>query len=104
MRGELHRPAQSVGVGGQRAVNVEIEPVVARFALDVVDVDMHLRPVAEIEEARQRRRDDDGVAHDHVGLRRADLGLRPRDRHHPDRAVEGGKVEGDAAPRRRRRP
>ena len=56
MGGELHRPAQSVGVGGQRAVNVEVEPVVARFAFDVVEVDMDLRTVAEIEEARQGRR------------------------------------------------
>ena len=96
MGGELHRPAQSVGVGGQRAVDVEVEPVVARFAFDIVEVDMDLRAVAEIEEARQGRRDDDGVAHDHVGFGRADLRFRPRDRHHPDRAVERRQVEGDA--------
>ena len=56
---------------------------------------MHLRAVAEIEEARQRRGDDDGVAHDHVRLGRADLALRPGDRHHADRAVESGDIEAD---------
>ena len=53
MGGELHRPAQRVGLGGQRPVDVEIEPVVAGRALDVVEVDVDLRAVAEIEEARQ---------------------------------------------------
>ncbi len=94
MRGELHRPGQRVGLGRQRPVNVEIELVIAGFALDIVDVDMHLRAVAEVEEPRQRRGDDDGIAHDHVRLRRADFGLRPCDRHHPHRTVEGGDVEG----------
>ena len=40
----------------------------ARGALDVVDVDRELRAVADVEEARQRGRDDDGIAHGHVGL------------------------------------
>ena len=48
MRGEMHRLAQRVGLGRQRSVNVEIEPVVAGVAFDIVDVDMHLRAVAEI--------------------------------------------------------
>ena len=96
MRVELHRAGQGVGVGRQRPVNIEVEPVIARFALDIVDVDVHLRAVAEVEEARQRRGDDDGIAHDHRRLRRADLGFRPGDRHHLDRTVEGGNVERDA--------
>ena len=95
MRGDLDRLAQRVGLGRQRTVDVQIEPIFASFALDVVDVDMHLRAVAEFEEARQRRGDDNGVAHDHVRLGRADLALGPGDRHHADRAVEAGNIEAD---------
>ncbi len=54
---------------------------------------MHLRMVAEREEAGQGARDDDGIAHDHLGLGAADLGLRPGRRHDADRAVEGGQIE-----------
>ncbi len=91
---EPHRPAERVGVRRQRPVNVEVERVVARVALDVVDLDMHLRPVADVEEARQGRRDDDRVAHHDVRLRRPDLVLRPGDRGEPDRAVERRQIEG----------
>ena len=69
MRVELDGLAHRIGVRGERAVDVEIELVVARVALDIVDVDMHLRTVAEVEEAGQGAGDDDRVAHDHVGLR-----------------------------------
>ena len=56
---------------------------------------MDLRAVADIQEARQRRGDYDRIAHDHVRLGRADLALRPGDRHHAHRAVEAGDVETD---------
>src|SRR5580704_14921288 len=56
MRLEPHRLAQRRGVRGKRPMNVEIENVVAGVALDVVDFDMHLRAVANVEEAWQRRR------------------------------------------------
>ena len=94
MRLEPHRPAERVGVRRQRPVDVEVERVVARVALDVVDLDMHLRPVADVEEARQGRRDDDRVAHDDVRLGRADLVLRPGDGGEPHRAVERRQIEG----------
>ena len=68
MRFEPHRLAQRGGLGRQRPMNVEVERVVARLALDIVDLDMHLRTVADIEEARQGRGDDDRIAHHHVGL------------------------------------
>ena len=43
MRVEPHRSAKRVGVRRQRPVDVEVERVVARVALDIVDLDMHLR-------------------------------------------------------------
>ena len=77
-------------------MDVEIERIVARFALDVVDVDMHLR------DGRRRRGSAASVAATTTGSRtitsasgRADLVLRPGDRHHAHRAVEAGHVEGD---------
>ena len=73
MRRERDRPGQRIGFGGQRPVQIEIEPVVARLALDIIDVDMDLRTVAEIEEAGQGGGDDDRIAHDHRRLGRADL-------------------------------
>ncbi len=94
MRVEPHRPAERVGVRRQRPVDVEVERVVARLALDVVDLDMHLGSVADVEEARQGRRDDDRIAHHDVRLRGADLVLRPGDRGEPHRAVERRQVEG----------
>ena len=60
-------------------MDVEVEPIVARIALDIVDVDMHFGAVADIEEARQGRGDDDRIAHSHVGLGRPDLVFRPGD-------------------------
>ncbi len=95
MRIQAHRLTQSVRIGGERAMDVEIEPVVAGAAFDIVDVDMHLRAVAQIEKAGQRNADDDGIAHDYTGLRRADLALRPGDRHQAHGPVEGRDVEGD---------
>ena len=75
MRVELHSAAKRVGVRRQRPMQVEVERVVAGVAVDIVDVDMHLRSVADVEEARQGRGDDDRVAHGDVGLGRADLVL-----------------------------
>ena len=56
-------------------MDVEIEFVLARIALDIVDVDMHFGAVAYIEEAGQSRGDNDRVAHRDVSLRRPDLVL-----------------------------
>ena len=76
-------------------MDVEVELVVARVPFDIVDVDMHFGAVADIEEARQGRRDDDGVAHGHVGLRGSNFVLRPGDGGQPHRAVERGQIERD---------
>ena len=54
---------------------------------------MHGRAVAGEEEARQRRRQDDRVAHRHVGGGMADFVLAPRDRHDADRAGKIADVE-----------
>ena len=56
MRVEMQRLAQRLGVGRQRPVQVEVERVVAGVAVDIVDVDRHLRAVADVEEARQASR------------------------------------------------
>ena len=68
--------AHGVGLRDKRAVDVEIELILAGFAFDIVDIDMHLRAIAEVEEARQRAGDHDGIAHDHFGFGAADC-LRP---------------------------
>ena len=93
MRVEMQRLAQGFGVRRQRPVQVEVERIVAGLAIDVVDVDMHLGAVADIEEARQRRRDDDRVPHSDVGLGGADLVPAPGDSGEPHRAVEARQVE-----------
>ena len=74
-------------------MDVEVELVLARVTLDIVDVDMHFGAVADIEEARQSRGDDDRVAHRHVGLRGPDLVLRPGDSGQPHRAIERRQIE-----------
>ena len=69
-------------------MDVEVELVVARIALDIVDVDMHFGTIADIEEARQSRRDDDRVTHRDVSLSRPDLVLRPSDGGQPHGTIE----------------
>ena len=95
MQVEAHGLCHRVRVGGERPVDVEVELVLARVALDIVDVDVHFRAVADVEEARQGRGDDDRVAHGHVGLRGPDLVLRPGDGGQPHRAVERRQIERD---------
>ena len=76
-------------------MDVEVELVGARIALDVVEIDMHFGAVADIEEARQGGGDNDRVAHRHVGLRGSDLVFRPGDGGQPHRAVERRQIERD---------
>ena len=91
---EPHLVMQSPDRHIDRSMNVEIDRVIARRSFDIVDLQEHAGLVAEREETRQRRRDDDRIAHDDVGLRGADPRLRPGDRHDAHRAVEGRNVEG----------
>ena len=93
MRVELDGFAHRIGLRDERAVDVEIELVVAGFAFDIVDVDVHLRAVAKAEETGQGARHDDRIAHDHFGFRAADFRLRPGGGHDAHGAVEGGQVE-----------
>ena len=93
MRVEMQRAPQRLGVRRQGPMQVEVERVVAGLAVDIVDVDRHLRTVADVEEARQGRGDDDRIAHRDVGLGRTDLVLAPGDGGEPHRSVKRRQVE-----------
>ena len=88
-------PPQRVRRHDHGPVDVEIDGVLARLTLDIVDSQEKPRLVADREEARQGSGQHHGIADDHVRRGAADPVLRPRDRHHPRRAVEGRDVEGD---------
>ena len=67
--------------------------VVAGLPFDIVEIEMNGRAVAGEQEARQRRRKHDGIAHGDVGGRVAYLVLAPCHRHDAQRAFEVGHVE-----------
>ena len=67
--------------------------VIAGLPFDIVEIEMNGRAVAGKQEARQRRRQHDRIAHDDVGGGVADLVLAPRHRHDAQRAFEIGHVE-----------
>ena len=85
--------AQGIRRHDDGTADVEIDRVVARRPLHIVDLHEEARAVADGEEPRKRAGQHDGIANDHVGARAADAVLRPGDRHDPHRAVEGGNVE-----------
>ncbi len=83
-RGAAHR---------RRALDRELEPEPARAAGVVAQHHRHLQTLAERQHARQRRRQDQRVAHPHQPFTRAEAGTIGRHRHHPERALEIGHLE-----------
>ena len=81
---DLHRPRR-----------LDVDGVVARRALDIVEIETHGAVIAIEQEARQGRRQHHGIAHRDIGRGAAELGRGPGHRHHPRGAGEFRNVETD---------